>query len=204
MALILPNSAFIHIPQTGGTWVRMAIKELGIPCKESGNQPKEWGIKTIHHNFLKAKPYIGNKFTFSFVRNPLTYLQSRWCGKSLPRIMEHYDLKNSTDFNEFVKVYLDKIPGNITQIFRNYLTLNDKFPAVDFVGKHENLLEDLIYVLKYTGEKFNENKLRKLSKISVRTTRSNKLNCEYESENLKLKVFKADELSFKTFNYDII
>ena len=50
MALILPNSIFVHIPKTGGDWVRRAIEaSMGIEKDSSETEIygiDKWGKKT--------------------------------------------------------------------------------------------------------------------------------------------------------------
>ena len=74
MALVLPRSLFVHVPKTGGTWVRAAIAAAGIDAHESG--PPE-----THDHFgvfdLPADLLAG-RFTFGFVRHPVDWLKSRW------------------------------------------------------------------------------------------------------------------------------
>jgi hypothetical protein len=88
MALILPRSAMIHIPKTGGTWCRAAISAANIPTFESGppgvtklNQAhgslKQTYATIMMVNWRKNKTQR-RRLTFSFVRHPCTWLESTW------------------------------------------------------------------------------------------------------------------------------
>ena len=88
MALILPKSVFVHIPKTGGTWVRRAIEaSMGIEKDSSEIEISginHWG-KTAHAKAQDLKRELGerlqDRFLFSFVRKPLDLLKSFYISK---------------------------------------------------------------------------------------------------------------------------
>ena len=66
--LILPRSCLLHVPKTGGSWVKKAILASGIQCEAvspGGN----------HHSGLNECP-TPDKFKFAFVRHPLGLYRS--------------------------------------------------------------------------------------------------------------------------------
>src|SRR5437667_268495 len=78
MALVTEKSLFIHVPKTGGTFVRRALPALGLPCRESG-------IFAIEDHFSIAQVFAthpglddGRRLTFGFVRHPVAWIKSRW------------------------------------------------------------------------------------------------------------------------------
>src|SRR3989338_8198252 len=107
MALELPHSIFFHVPKTGGMWVRQAIKNAGIPTNEVGNAIEETdNFSTMKHTFFHATPrtvHTLGRFSFAFVRNPLTWYQSQWAFQ-----MQH-QWKNwfpvSEIFSEYIQLY---------------------------------------------------------------------------------------------------
>lgn len=162
--IIGKNTAFIHMPRTGGTWVRCAVRESMGKQKESG-LPKDYGVRTIHHSIKDAKPWLGERFTFCSIRNPLTYLQSRWRRRSFPPIEKHYDLANSKSFKEFIDVYCDKCPQAILKLYSRFTGYPfDGVIRPDMVDRIIRLEDQpwaLIEVLCRNNEIFDINKILK-------------------------------------------
>ena len=52
-------------------------------------------------------------------------------------------------------------PGFVTELYSYYTKY-----GVSFIGRQENLLDDLVYILKYTGLSFDEDRLRSYQKIN--------------------------------------
>jgi hypothetical protein len=167
MALLLPYSIFFHIPKTGGTWVRAAIKNAGIPadeiCRAFGDAPVE-PVKLFH-----ARPDDISRqgpCTFAFVRHPVTYYQSYWAHKM--RIgKEHYNGFDEKymrdDFEAFVRAVLPDGPW-VTKLFVCYV--GHYGDVLDYVGKQERLADDLVHVLRLAGEDFDEDKLRMTPRVN--------------------------------------
>ncbi len=131
MTLLLPNSAMIHVPKTGGSWCRESINKAGLRRRELGQ----------FHDFAKKHHrHLANLFVFGFVRNPVTWMQSRWCyTKRANKKTAHW----SDDFNEWVGNILDAQPGLILHGMLErlgYSKAGDPSEyVVDFVGKNELL-----------------------------------------------------------------
>lgn len=210
MALILSKCAFVHIPRTGGSWTRVALRNAGVPGIESGTIDMRTLSRT-HQSLEGAIPYIGNRPTWSYVRNPLTYLQSRWATKSYPIIekqrkdkgLPYYDLQNSNSFEEFLRAYLEYVPGSVSRLFRRFLQVGDKYPAVTYVAKHENLTIELPKILEMFGESFDKNKLMSTAPHHQKSKLPEwKDKCQYKDPGLKQAIIQAEYDTFKTFNYD--
>ena len=100
--LILPNACFLHVPKTGGSWVKKAIAAAGIECQDYR---------------LAGDPHIGlqdcpcpEKFKFAFVRHPVDLYRSYWQFK----MTNGWDEKNpldqscqSDDFHQFTRDVLN-------------------------------------------------------------------------------------------------
>lgn len=70
MALILPKSIFVHIPKTGGTWVRRAIEaSMGIEKDSSEIEisgAEKWGEKA-HATIGDIKRELGESLEDRFI-----------------------------------------------------------------------------------------------------------------------------------------
>lgn len=221
MALLLPNSAFLHIHKTGGSWVRQAILAAGIPCRESGSE-QEPRVLRVHHSLQESRPWLENRFVFTFVRNPLSWYQSYWChrmttrwrGKSryysrFPRDTwpaawhrEHLlDTRcRAHEFETFVEKALKTgPPGYVTVLFRAYAPPG---PAVDFIGRQENLGGDLCRALDAAGERYDRSKLLALAPLNVLSRSGNwPALCKY-APGAAGRVRDAERDVFTRFGYD--
>ena len=96
MDLILPKSIFIHIPKTGGTWVRRAI-EASMGIEKDSAEIEIYGIdhwgKTAHARLQdlkrELKESLEDRYLFSFVRK--------------------YKLSNNASEQEKIKLQIEKL-----------------------------------------------------------------------------------------------
>lgn len=216
MALLLPRSIFLHIPKTGGEWVREAIKAAGVPTRES-NPGWDWarqkhsalaessGREAISFAF-KSKPATWwqgkGRFTFAFVRDPFAWYPSFWSYR-----MEHgWDPNDRVDaeckaeeFEPFAWNVLKKFPGHVSDLYELYVGRADG--TIDFVGRQESLAEDLVRALRAAGEKFDEARLRATPPVNEGASlRKWKERCVY-SDELRAAVAKAERRVMKRFGY---
>lgn len=166
---------FYHIPKTGGVWVYEAIKQAGIKTKK----PHRSGFKNClnlyaHHaipdGISKDLNDKKNLFSFCFVRKPLGWFQSFWCYRK-----KHRRIKNKgvtlndlwvDDYEEFISRVIEKYPeGFLTKMYKYYVGENLK--KVDFIGRQENLKNDLIKALTLAGESFNKKAINNLGRMNV-------------------------------------
>lgn len=200
MAMRLPNSAFIHIPKTGGTWCRHTIKALGLNKGEIGR---------LHSPIYKIKHQLDGLFVFGTVRNPATWLQSRYSydkrnwRKQRPWDRNRKDLRLS--FNDWVNYKLNKKPNFIQSAMLDRLGYNiDGEPldyVVDFVCKNENLVEDFLKALKLAGEEFDNSIAISMPPKKVCSRQSDwKRRCTYNQQTLQL-VFDRARTVFEMFDY---
>jgi len=191
MAVILKSGAlFLHIPKTGGTWVTKVLREAGLMRCSIGHRhanldhllaPGFQGIgrklESLYKRglFLKTHP---RPFTFCFVRHPLDWYESFYLYKNQPGLNWEQDgeehnfhrwhpnavlngLGEGRGFNEFMTAVMDRYPGYVSALFSHYT-----FRPVDFVGKQENLREDLITVLDRIGCEFDPAIIRGKERIN--------------------------------------
>lgn len=86
MAVILPNSAILHIPKTGGQFVRDVLDHNGIEYRQTGRRPctgdQRLFNRAISSHCLPYDPefwqFVDEGKVLAFVRHPLTWYQSYW------------------------------------------------------------------------------------------------------------------------------
>ena len=72
------------------------------------------------------------------------------------------------DFETFIRNVIEKTPGYLSSSYELY-TEN---PKVDFVGRTENVANDLVRFLRSAGEQFDEDKLRETPMINESVIRA--------------------------------
>ncbi|RMD70085.1 MAG: hypothetical protein D6819_05170 [Gammaproteobacteria bacterium] len=189
--LILPNSCFLHVPKTGGSWVKKAIIASGIDCKD-------YRIDGNPHIGLSKCP-APEKFKFAFVRHPVHLYRSYWQYK----MTYGWDKKNildmeckSDNFNTFIRNVLEKYPGCYGDALIEFVGEGEH--EIEFIGKYENLIEDLITALKSAKESFNEDIIRNLPPCNVSDKK--RFPAQY-TEELEQEVRKSEVKVMNRFGY---
>ena len=196
---------FIHIPRTGGTSIEHAVF--------GGNW---WSIdkKTKHITASQAKKfyaeYWDSYFKFSFVRNPfdraisLLNFSEMYYGSKESQILtlNHidwykqrfgapYTVEYDHRFYERSDVIKETHAPN--QVYGNIID-----EEIDFVGKFENLQDDVDFVYEKLGIK---------KKVVPHAAKSAKLSSDkrshYESLAIKRLVAELYYNDFKQFGYDL-
>ncbi len=191
--LILPNSCFIHVPKTGGSWVRKVIITSGIAFEE-------YSVNGNCHIGYKDCPYP-DKFRFGFVRHPVSICRSYWQFK----MGAGWDSNNQMDidcqsdnFHEFIRNVLAKYPGLYGRSLTELLGKGET--EIEYIGKYENLVEDLIEALTRAGETFDEGAIRDFPPVNV----SDKKRFPAElSAGLEAKVIEAEMEVIRRFGYGL-
>jgi len=190
--MILPNSCFLHIPKTGGSWVKKAIIASGV-------NGKDYRLDGNPHIGLKQCP-TPEKYKFAFVRHPVQLYRSYWQFK----MTHEWDVKNPLDmecksdnFNVFISNVLNKHPGYYGNALIEFVGEGNN--EIEFIGKYENLVEDLIIALKSTNEVFNENVIRSLPPYNV--SNKKRFPAQY-SEELEQEIRKSEIKVITRFGYE--
>jgi hypothetical protein len=177
MAYILKNGAvFLHIPKTGGTWVRNVLSQCNLISHSVGHKHSDFD-RTFYEAALlnesnrqtslldamrSANAACASRpFTFCFVRNPLSWYESWWHYMRAREWhawgTEHWHPNaelnglGHDDFNEFVMNVVRRYPGYVSNLYRSYAKGD-----ISYVGKTENLRSDLRSVLKAIGYADND------------------------------------------------
>jgi hypothetical protein len=162
VALLLPKSRILHVPKTGGTWLRQAVL-AAVPGAQ------EFRIGGSTHATLAQVP-CPERFTIAFVRHPLTWWLSFWrfhMGPARPYVVDHEICSTcwSDDFVAFLWNVVRRFPG---ECYRNALAfVGPPEREIEFIGRQENLVEDLIAALRQAGEEFDERLLRSVPPANV-------------------------------------
>jgi hypothetical protein len=177
MAFLLKNGAvFLHVPKTGGTWIKHVLKQLELVKAPLGHMHSDWERSFWHdklHTDLKVARYLFRRavrsrraqarmdprsFKFCFVREPLLWYESYW------RFMEskNWDWKSWGDERDPYKWHpCAMLNGLESSDFNEFMhQVNRKRPGyvtemygwyvrpgIGFVGKIESLRRDLMKVL---------------------------------------------------------
>lgn len=159
---------FYHIPKTGGIWAKEAMKKAGITLSERRDFKFKQGLthrSCWHRTHLTPENFESiDLFSFCFIRHPVQWYKSFWGFRRRHRLRRPHKIlirqdpleyNWSKDFNRFLSNMLDEFPdGYLTGLFKMFTS------HVNFVGKQENLVDDLVTALKTAGENFDEKKLR--------------------------------------------
>ena len=152
MALTVNNSIFIHLPKTGGTFLRNVLLKFSSDAVTDVSQG--------FHRYLDTHDLSKYDFSFSIVRHPIAWYESVWKHINIVKTkgigwggnthtlseIEKYYSKN---FNIFIKNVIDNEPGFYSNALKDYIGPN--YDSVDFVARTENLYEDSCYILDKLG-----------------------------------------------------
>lgn len=220
MAVILAKSIFVHIPKTGGTWVSDALRKCELEVIPQAKFTYHITIQEISRSIKKDKQ------AFVFIRNPVTWYQSRWSDPHCRWYQYFYVLKKAStekrpkpnkwtrctqilysingktidefdNFNLWLENLLSKRPTWLIDYYK--LFIGDKFNRIKNIGYYENIEEDLIKILSKIGEDFDPNVIRNITPRNMSHQGLKKLRL-YTEENLK-KVLKHSQSFMEHFGY---
>ena len=192
------KSIFVHVPKSAGRSVRESLYN---------NEPGAHRTLLGYHTMLDPELYA-ECFKFSFVRNPWDRLVSAFF------YLKNKDMRSNqkwakqnisqfNDFNTFVKEWVN--PKNIwTYVFfrpqYQFMCLEGKQPAVDFIGFYENLVPDFCAVRdrvnpSATLQEKNRNWLRDKDFRDIYTDETRAIAAEVYADDIKLFGYTFDNSS---------
>jgi hypothetical protein len=148
MARIIKNKLlFIHVPKTGGTYVRELINTIGIPNWETGKFEEHDHIGICELNDCK------DLISFGIIRKPYEWTISRWKWgmytefsaklKGGTSAKKHWMADVwSEDINEFLFNTINKRNAIAEETMFNQLGIGNKL-QVNYILKNENLQTEL-------------------------------------------------------------
>lgn len=188
------GAIFLHIPKTGGLWVEKVLQQLDLVDMHIGHSQHADFDRTLNYErFFSGRHIMAyllrrnvrrrlgtyreeQPYKFCFVRNPLTWYESRWKymmglnwpDRGLQNSKENWHPCSAlnglgdNDFNTFVLNVLRARPGFVTELFYSYTK-----PGISYIGKTETLVDDLIAVLRELNVTFDEAAVRGTGKVNV-------------------------------------
>lgn len=143
------NSIYIHIPKTAGTSIASAIYK---------SQSIGHGHYSYDEFLREDVDFYNRSFKFAFVRNPWDrlvssyfYLSSppKWVGNRTTLVSEYINSR-ADNFLDFVKLLsVDKrMQRWIHMLPQSKFVIKEGKLMVDFIGRFENLAEDIMVIAK--------------------------------------------------------
>ena len=192
-AILMQKSRYLQTPNTGGDWARAAVAHAGINYTRTNVPQADSALRPV-----------GRLFDIAFVREPWSWWQSYW----IQRMRRGWDPRNNFDmscvadnFERFLAKVFIKAPGYWSHVCESYV--GPPGDEVDFLGRYENLTDDLVTGLSMAGEHFDEEQLR-LTAFEDQGLENHAAGGSYStacSEELKLRILEAERPAMKRFGY---
>lgn len=173
MAVLSDRACFIHVPKTGGRWVREAMTAAGIGWEEVGTY-EPWHLSgnrslfafgasgeaaRVMHSWPEQDT-LGERHVFGFVRHPVDWLRSfhghdggRIAGGYLDNLRHRYP-----HFDDFAWHIAERDPGIVGEMFAKYL--GDETAEVLSVG-------GLVRQLQIAGHEFDASTIAQTERVGV-------------------------------------
>lgn len=157
--IVLKNCRVLCTPKAGSTWISNAVLNSASHAKPFGKGTR------CHHEELVGG--FTNLPAIAFVRHPLTWYPSYWNHRVRNGWKTDHDIDEcaSEDFQSFMEAATEEFPGWLGTYFQKWIGTANR-PA-EFVGRYENLQDDIQRGLEFFGESFDPEKLRSTPKANV-------------------------------------
>jgi hypothetical protein len=112
---------------------------------------------------------LQGKLRFAFVREPLSWYSSWWRHRHTFgdwNDAEPLDPMGRAPFAEFLNEVMSKFPQGFLSSFFERFT-GPPSGEIEFVGRYEQLVDDLVVALNLAGERFDEVAIRSLPPVNV-------------------------------------
>ena len=230
MAFLLKNGAvFLHVPKTGGTWIKHVLEELNLIQAPLGHMHSDWERAFWHdkmHRDLKVVRYIvrravrspkaqariePNAFRFCFVREPLRWYESywrfmqskNWDWKSWGDEKDPYNWHPCTMINHLESSDFNAFMHCVNRKRPGFVTEMYGWyvrPGIGFVGKQERLRHDLLRALTLLNVKVDPRKI--LSMPALNETPSHISRPEWDPA-LRRATLRFEHAGYVRFGYPV-
>ena len=154
--IFLKNCAIIHIPKTGGNWVKEMVMHH---VKNHNVSAKKRHIYTTHETPYTHLPVL------ALVREPAEFAHSLWHHRKNSTLKRFGYVKwdntkelearcGSLDYHTFM-TNVAEYPNGVADYFKSYYSHYDNL----VIGKMETMVDDLIKFLENNSEDFNKDKI---------------------------------------------
>lgn len=149
MALITDRFVFIHVPRTGGHFLRDVLAQLSIEGDETGDNTMP-NIIRYHHSYAEVP---GDKkkrcFSFGFVRHPVEWVKSLWRRDVNVRapLPEEIGIVNfvDEDFDKYLWNVVSQVPHAPT------IEMLGRLAGCSYIGRYEDLHHEIATILQHLG-----------------------------------------------------
>jgi len=149
MAVQIDRAICMHIPKTGGTFVRHYLQQAGL------DHGVEKLLELAHMNSIMLRSLIGDTddLKFCFVRHPLTWYRSYWESKQRIKNRGGGPIDEIVDlpWSDFIDIIIEEMPGYLTGFYFGYTEI------CRVIGKQENLRSDLSDILRLLRIPYDKN-----------------------------------------------
>jgi hypothetical protein len=160
---------YLHIPKTGGHWAVTAMRYAGVELHCEGGKR--------HARLRDVVP--GDRFTFAFVREPLSWYASWW---NHCRVIDRTWLDKAPEvkaphvhfvglpFDEYMEAMVEHAPGFLSKLYSDFV--GPPGNPISFVGRYERLADDVACALREAEETFDEVALRMVPPLNTSGARA--------------------------------
>lgn len=224
-ALLRGNVVFLHIPKTGGSWVRHVLRKQGLVKMEFPDThpemnrlhhfprfyPLHFAKQSIKYRSTKLAREVRKSYKFCFVRHPHDWYESywrymkgrKWQIDEAPNGFLDSTWKPNTilqdyggdGFRQFMEGVLANHPGYLSQMYGWYSPPGE----IDFVGRTESLVDDLLEALETAGIDVDEEAVRNTEKVN---TSPRQIDRPEWDEDLRDAVRRLEAPAFERFGYE--
>jgi len=224
-ALLKGDVLFLHIPKTGGSWVRHVLREQGLVKVEFPDThpdmtrlnhfprfyPLHFAKQSIKYRSTCLAREVRESYKFCFVRHPHDWYRSYWrymkgrkwkIDDNPNGVLDTTWKPNSilrkyggAGFEPFMEGVLKNQPGYLTQMYDWYAPPGE----IDFVGRTESLVDDLLDALARAGIDVDEEAVRNTEKVNTSPSRIDRPEWH---DDLRAAVRRLEAPVFERFGYE--